>query len=64
MDNRPASQISQSQLQLVLEWNTTQPYSYEALTCANAFDALDLSFLTQLQIITLIPNHGSRLLES
>ena len=43
MDNCPHSGLlpkfpnPQSQLQLVLEWNTSQPYSYEALTCANAF---------------------------
>jgi F-box-like len=38
--------ISQSQLHLVLTWYSSQPV--EALTCA--FDAMSLSFLTQLQI--------------
>ena len=41
----------QSQLQLVLEWPSPQPHSYaRALTCA--FDAMSLSFLTQLHIST------------
>jgi hypothetical protein len=48
----PFSQISQSQLQLVLTWPSSQPHNHEkALTCA--FDAMSLSFLTQLQISTL-----------
>ena len=48
----PTSQISGSQLQLVLKWPTPQPHSYvKAVNCA--FDAMDLSFLTQLQIKAL-----------
>ena len=50
----PFSQISQSQLQLLMRWLTSQPHSYlEALTCA--FDVINLSFLTQVQIST--PDH-------
>jgi hypothetical protein len=46
------SHISQSQLQLVLKWPWSQPHSHEkALACA--FDAMNLSFLTQLQIDSL-----------
>jgi hypothetical protein len=45
-------QISQSQLQLVLKWPWSQPHSHQkALACA--FDAMNLSFLTQLQIDSL-----------
>ena len=47
----PASQMSQSQLQLVLEWHPSQLPSYvEALTYA--FDLMSLSSLTHLQIST------------
>jgi hypothetical protein len=46
------SQISQSQLQLVWNWPSSQPHSHDkALACA--FDAMNLSFLTQLQIDSL-----------
>ena len=45
------SLISQSQLQLVLTWPSSQPYNHvKALTCA--FDTMSLPFLTQLQIST------------
>ena len=45
----PLSEFSQSQLQLVLKWPLLQPYDYtKALTCA--FDAMNLPFLTQLQM--------------
>ena len=45
------SQMSQSQLQLVMKWPNSQPHNYlKTLTCA--FDAMSLSFLTQLQIST------------
>jgi hypothetical protein len=40
---------SQSQLQLVLKWPSSQPPSNEK-ALASAFDAMNLSFLTQLQI--------------
>jgi hypothetical protein len=44
----PTSQISLSQLQLVLKWFSSQPHSREkALACA--FDAMNLSFFTQLR---------------
>ena len=43
---------SQSQLHLVLKWPSSQPHSHEkALACA--FDVMNLSFLSQLQIDTL-----------
>ena len=62
----PLSEFSQSQLQLVLIWPSLQLYNHmRALTWA--FDAMNLPFLTQLQMslwIVLILNHGSRLLES
>jgi hypothetical protein len=46
----PFSQFSQ--LHLVLKWPSSQPHSHEkALACA--FDVMNLSFLTQLQIDTL-----------
>ena len=50
-DCHPTSQISQSQLQLELSWPRSQVnIRDEVLTCA--FDAMNLSFLTQLQIST------------
>ena len=48
----PTLQLFESQLQLVLKWPTSEPHSYvKVVTCA--FDAMDLSFLTQLQIKAL-----------
>jgi hypothetical protein len=45
----PTSQTSLSQLRLVLKWPSSQPPSHEK-ALAYAFDAMNLSFLTQLQI--------------
>ena len=47
----PLHQLSQTQLQLVLSWPTSRLHNHKkVLTCA--FDAMSLSFLTQLQIST------------
>ena len=45
----PSFRIIQSQLQLTLKWPSSQPHNHvKALTCA--LDAMNLSFLAQLQI--------------
>ena len=58
----PSCLSSDSQSQLVLSWSSSQSHNYvETLTCAS--DAMRLPYL-ELQILTLILKHGSRLLES
>ena len=44
--------ISQSQLHLVLKWFSSQSHDY-VKTLRSAFDVMNLSFLTQLQILVL-----------